>query len=104
MMNDDTAHEEGVKLPDRYDFSNGSQNTYLVETRHQLIMPCIHCGQFRPVLLDGNDYYRYFMRGLRIEECFSYLTLQQRELLITGIHPECWDALFADEGDADNEG
>ena len=101
MMNDDTT-PQGVTLPEIFDFSNGSTNTYLVEARHRLIMPCIHCHQFRPVLLDGSDYYRYFMRGERIEACFPYLDREQREVLISGTHPECWKALWA-EDEADDE-
>ena len=101
-MNDDTANG-GVKLPEQYDFSNGSTNPYLVEARHQLIRPCIHCRQFRPVLFDGNEYYRYFVSGTvsSVAEAFPHLTLAQREILITGTHPECWDALFADDGEDD---
>jgi hypothetical protein len=95
MMNDDTTNG-GVKLPSQYDLSNGSENPYLIEARHQLINPCLYCRQFRPVLLDGSDYFRYFMKGESIN-LFTYLTRSQRELLITGIHPECWDALFAGE-------
>ena len=98
MMNQPTP--EGVKLPDIYDFSHGSTNPYLVEARHGLIPRCLYCGQFRSVKLDGTEYFRYFMKGEPIQNCFPTLTASQRELLMTGIHPECWDALF-NEDEAD---
>lgn len=83
------------------DLSKGSENTYLVEARHGLIKRCIHCNTFRPVLLDGTKYFNYFMRGASLDATFPLdeFTLDERELLITGTHPECWEALFAeDEG------
>lgn len=88
------------KLPEVFDYSNGSNNPYLVETRHHLIPPCIHCGKFVPVKLDGSDYYKFFMQGAKLQEVFTYLSAQQRELILTGTHPECWEALFKDEEDA----
>lgn len=88
-----------MKLPDVFDFSQGSTNPYLVESRHRLIPPCLHCHKFVPVKLDGSSYYRYFVQGLRIEDCFPTLTMPERELLITGIHPDCWEALMAVEED-----
>jgi len=97
MTNQST--QQGVNLPDEFDFSHGSTNPYKVEARHGLIMPCIHCHQFRPVILDGSEYFAYFNRGIPVAQAFPTLSLDQRELLITGTHPQCWDALFADEDD-----
>jgi hypothetical protein len=87
-----------MNLPEVYNYSGGSMNTYLVEARHQLIPHCIHCGKFVPVLLDGTQYFQRFMQGAPIS-VFSHLTLSQRELIISGVHPECWDALMSTEGE-----
>ena len=95
-MNNENA--EGV-LPDRFDLSHGSLKTYLIELRHGLIPPCIHCHQFRPVLLDSDEYYQYFVAGKfnSVREAFPHNTPAEHELLMTGIHPACWDAIFDDE-------
>jgi len=80
------------------DLSNGSTNPYKVEMRHKLIPRCIHCGIFRNVILDGGDYFRHFVQGRGdVASNFPYLTLEQREILISGTHPECWAELFKDE-------
>lgn len=85
-------------LPEVYDFSNGASNTYLVETRHRLIPSCLHCARFVPVKLDGNDYHRFFVQNADyIQHIFPYLTGAQRELLLSGIHPECWDLWAGEE-------
>lgn len=94
MMNQST--NKGV-TPKRYDWSNGSDNPYTVEPPHGLIPHCLHCGSHSIVTLDGTDYFNYFVKGGRIADCFPYLTLDQREVLITGTHPECWDELFKEE-------
>lgn len=94
------------KLPEVYDFSNGSDNPYLVEARHQLIPPCVHCHRFVPVKLDGGDYYRFFVAGTagHVQQAFPYLNAGQREVLINGIHPECWDAFMGPEPEDDEDG
>jgi len=43
--------------------------------------------------------------GLHIQEALPDWAPSKRELLITGIHPSCWDEMFADPDDyeeADN--
>jgi hypothetical protein len=98
-MTNQSTHE-GV-TPIEFDFSHGSNNPYTVEARHGLIPPCIHCGVGSIVKLDGSEYFAYFNRGIPVAQAFPTLSLDQRELLITGTHPQCWDALFADEDDVE---
>jgi hypothetical protein len=86
-----------------YDFSHGSTNTYRVEARHNLIPRCLHCGKGSRVLLDGTEYYNYFMRGAKIQDAFPTLTAAQREVLMTGTHPACWDEMTRDPEDQDLE-
>lgn len=81
---------------DKFDYSHGSRNTYLVEERHQMIPRCIHCKQTSKILLDGAQYYAYFMQGKRIAEAFPNLSLEEREHIMTGTHPKCWEEMFAD--------
>lgn len=93
-----------IQRPDNLiDLSNGATNTYLVEGRHGLIPQCVHCRKFRPVLLEGNAYYAYFMRGASLDQAFPYLNADQREILISGTHPECWNAIFGDEDETEED-
>lgn len=85
------------ELPEVFDFSHGSTNPYTVETRHNLIPPCYHCNEFRPIILDGTEYYQYFMVGLRIQDAFPTLPAEQRELIMSGIHPQCWNEMMGEE-------
>lgn len=78
------------------DFSKGSTNTYKVELRHRLIPRCIVCGEDTEIILDGTQYFNYFMKGMNIQTAFPNLTGEEREVIITGTHPECWDKLMED--------
>lgn len=77
------------------DLSNGSTNPYTIEARHNLIPTCRHCKKFIPVILDGTDYFRYFVKGEGyVQTVFPYLNEDQREILVSGIHPKCWNEMF----------
>lgn len=83
---------------DVIDLSNGSTNPYMVEARHRMIPACSVCRTFTPVLLDGFDYFRFFVEGkLHVQQVFPYLSAEQREILISGTHPACWTRLFAEQ-------
>ncbi len=84
-------------MNDVINLSKNSTNPYLVETRHNLIAPCFICGEFKPVLLDGNDYYSYFVMGKFVQNCFPYLSPSEREFIRTGIHVDCQAKLWEDE-------
>lgn len=71
--------------------------------------PCIVCGETSRVPVLESDYYRwtggYDKPGVLIQEAFPYLDEDQRELLMTGTHPVCWDKFIEDvEGEANNGG
>lgn len=36
-----------------------------------------------------------FASGELIQDILPAMSLEQREMIITGTHPECWDAMFA---------
>lgn len=83
----------------KFDFSGDSTNKYTVEGRHQLIPRCGVCHKGSIVILDGAQYWNYFQRGMNLQDAFPTLTSGEREIMKTGIHPDCWDALFAEEAD-----
>lgn len=85
------------------DLSKGSDRTYVVEERHGLIPPCIVCGKFEPVKLDGRDYFAFFVKGEVVQEVFNYLSAEEREILITGIHPACWSEMMGRLPEAEEE-
>ena len=87
----------------KFDFSHGSNNPYTINPiRHNLIPSCMVCGKGSTVTLDGAEYFNYFVKGLNISLAFPTLSPSQREVLITGTHPDCWDELFDHEDEDDD--
>jgi hypothetical protein len=54
------------------------------------------CGQRSTLSLDGETIKRW-QDGALVQDAFPYLTAEERELLITGTHPACWNKMIAAE-------
>ena len=67
-----------------------------METTSILCPKCTVCGNRTLLEVNAADYERY-NAGAYIQDAFPYLSADQRELLISGTHPECWDGLFGSD-------
>ena len=76
----------------KYDFSS----TNSIVKQVILNNTCIHCGEDNQITLDAVALANWRNREL-IQNVFSNLNYQQRELIQTGIHPECWNDMFPPE-------
>ena len=56
---------------------------------------CPHCGENNTIYVQKDKYYRW-MNGDLVQNCFADSPDKDREILITGICPKCWDSLFKD--------
>lgn len=54
---------------------------------------CFHCKELGQVLVDA-DGYRKWSAGYLIQDAFPGLSLEVREQLISGTHPECWNKMM----------
>lgn len=65
---------------------------------------CRVCEQHQSVCLPAGNYTR-FLAGAAIQDALGMLSVEQRELLLSGTCPECWAAIFgSDSDDEDSEG
>lgn len=59
---------------------------------------CIECGMRNDILLNTKDYESWTGRGgnkkKMVQEVFTWLNPDQIEILVTGIHVDCWDNIF----------
>jgi hypothetical protein len=61
---------------------------------------CIYCGNggwvemTYPQYAEGQQHLR---DGWFVQDAFPFLSAGEREMLITGTHPECWDAMMGDD-------
>jgi hypothetical protein len=59
---------------------------------------CSVCGEYEVWSLDRELVDRW-RGGENIQRVFPDMSAGEREVLITGIHPACWDKLFPEEAD-----
>ena len=62
---------------------------------------CPHCHKLQTIEVQVSQYNRW-MAGENIQIAFPDLTADQREILISGICPECWDKIFPPEEDEES--
>ena len=65
--------------------------TILVKTK-----TCTVCGQYEMWSLDRDSVMRWH-EGENIQRVFPDMSAGDREILISGTHPACWDKLFGED-------
>lgn len=76
-------------------------NTYsMTEFVSIYTVPCMVCQRSEHVHLEKHKF-DLWQTGEMIQTVFPELTEDERELLISGTHSECWDSMFADAEDDD---
>lgn len=63
----------------------------IIETK-----PCPVCQRTSRMEVDGASYMRW-VGGELIQIAFPSMSIDDRELMITGTHPECWKKIFPEE-------
>ena len=61
-----------------------------------VITVCPFCGHANEVMVNEDDYWNW-QDGAFVQDAFPYLSPDEREMLISGICPKCWDATFNGE-------
>ena len=56
---------------------------------------CPFCGEYHEVLVSEADYAEW-QGGELAQNAFPYLTADEREILISGICPDCWGKVFGE--------
>ena len=60
--------------------------------------PCFVCG-IQSILKVPSHGHELRMSGALVQTAFPDMPHQEREMLISGIHPECWLSEFGDDDD-----
>lgn len=55
-----------------------------------ILTTCPICGKVNEVNVKFEDYLRW-QEGALIEDAFPYLSVDEKEFLLSGMCPECWD-------------
>lgn len=68
----------------------------------QVTGPCHTCSAPQAVAVEPTDLEK-FRQGGYVQDCFSYLSADEREFLLSGICSKCWQDLFGSEDEDDDE-
>jgi hypothetical protein len=58
---------------------------------------CYHCGKNGYIIMSQKDYFKgkkAYEQGAFVQDAFPNLNIDEREQIISGTHPQCWDELF----------
>jgi hypothetical protein len=61
---------------------------------------CPHCGEKGVITTTKENWnmgIAIYEKGAFIQDAFPTLTAGEREQLMTGTHPECWNEIFSDD-------
>ena len=61
---------------------------------------CPHCHKLQTIDVDDNQY-NDWLAGKNIQRAFPDLSADQREILMSGICPECWEDIFGEDDEED---
>lgn len=59
-----------------------------------LELECKYCNKIYKIPVFKEDLEEYNKGEKLVQECFPYISPEYRELLISGMCPECWDNLY----------
>lgn len=60
-----------------------------------LRVTCCFCNKVHELRVVEEDAFEYMSQNRRcVQDIFPYLSAEERELLISNICPDCWDAMF----------
>tara|TARA_B100001113_G_C20977410_1_gene564524 strand:+ start:348 stop:599 length:252 start_codon:yes stop_codon:yes gene_type:complete len=71
------------------EYYNDRGHFYVVETTQ-----CVHCGHTGHLEVPAQGLFNY-NQGKLIQDCFPKMAVDLREQLITGIHPRCFEEMYA---------
>ena len=67
---------------------------------------CYHCGEEGTLTMPREEGLRgveAYIAGEYAQDAFPFLSPEDREQIISGTHPKCWEEMFADCHDDDEE-
>lgn len=56
-----------------------------------ILTVCHFCGHANEIAVNEKDYFDWAFDGALVQDAFPYLSADEREMLISGICPTCWE-------------
>ena len=68
---------------------------------YTIITFCPFCGQMYGIAVNEDDFWDW-QNGASVQDAFPYLFADDREMLISGICPTCWERTFGNSEEEEN--
>jgi hypothetical protein len=56
----------------------------------------MHCDEETEFCLSKDEYQRLIINNEYVQDVFPLLSKEDREVMISGTHPKCWNEMFAE--------
>ena len=99
---DEITKGAGVRYARHYAWAHTKErlgsnlSAVVIEDANFTTKPCIRCGKVTQLKLDATKVVRY-RAGEHVQNVWPDKSDDEREMLITGTHPACWDQMFGDD-------
>lgn len=72
-------------------------NIYLMsENVYGFTRTCMHCNEETEFCLSEDEYQRLIINNEYVQDVFPLLGKEDREVMISGTHPKCWNEMFVE--------
>lgn len=68
-----------------------------------ILTVCPFCGTENEIKVNMVDYWEWVNEGKLVQNAFPYLSADEREMLISGICPKCWESTFSSSDEEEEE-
>lgn len=65
-----------------------------------IVTYCPFCGHINSIEVNITDYWDW-QNGALVQDAFPYLSVDEREMIISGICPTCWNNIFGSDEEPD---
>jgi hypothetical protein len=80
-------------------------NVYQIdEDTYSFSRICFHCKEESKFRISYNEYKALFIHEKYVDDVFPFMSKEDKEFMISGTHPDCWNEMFKDiDIDGDEE-
>jgi hypothetical protein len=81
-----------------YNFAAEKEEAYFTVKKH-----CSWCGETVHIDMSIDQYNAYANKTSYVQDIFPHVSKENREMLISGTHPHCWNEMFAELDEEEEE-
>ena len=72
-------------------------NVYMIDDdTYGFNRTCFHCGEESDFRISYDEYKALFIREQYVQDVYPLMPKEDREFMISGTHPDCWNEMFKD--------